>query len=79
MAGSEAPATGESRRQQLPPTPIATAPVVDSTLLFFTSWGVWGAAPSNGARERIYGRQRVRRAPDGSGGGIDVPLRGGGW
>ena len=32
MAGIEAPATGESRRERLPPLPpTATAPVVDST------------------------------------------------
>ena len=34
MAGIEAPATGESRRERLPPLPpTATAPVVDSTNL----------------------------------------------
>ena len=31
MARSEAPALGESRREQQPPPPTATAPVVDST------------------------------------------------
>ena len=37
MVGSEAPATGESRREHLPPPATATAPVVDSTIGFPTA------------------------------------------
>ena len=46
MARSEAPATGESRREQLPPPPTATAPVVDSTPTQCAYIGLWrgGAA-----------------------------------
>ena len=44
-------------------------------LHFFTSLGVWGALPPSDRGSGVLGGWRARCAPDGSGGGVDVPLR----